>query len=32
MEKLAELNSALTKALAATNEGKTSILNVVLTQ
>ena len=32
VEKLAELNSALTKALAATNEGKTSILNVVLTQ
>jgi acetolactate synthase-1/2/3 large subunit len=32
VEKLAELNSALTKALAATKEGKTSILNVVLTQ
>ena len=31
VEKLAELNGALRKALAATKEGNTSILNVVLT-
>ena len=32
VEKLPELKGALTKAVAATKEGKTSILNVVLTQ
>jgi acetolactate synthase-1/2/3 large subunit len=32
VEKLADLNGALKKALATTQDGKTSILNVVLTQ
>jgi acetolactate synthase-1/2/3 large subunit len=32
VEKLADLNGALTNALAATRDGNTSILNVVLTQ